>query len=345
MKQRIIKENTILLIPTCLLNNNLLKNSKTKLCLTDPHSIFGFILQFKNYFDIYFLLIGMRMMIKFRVIKLNYKLIFAFLISILLFISICIYYNVKANNEPSIKIPIIMYHSILKSKSGDYIIHPDVLEKDLIYIKENGYEAITMADLIDYVYENKPLPNKSIIITFDDGHYNNLTYVVPLLEKYNMKAVISIVGKYTDTYSESDETNPNYSYLRWKDINELINSGIIEFQNHTYDLHTLASRKGSMKKYCETKEHYSNVLSNDILKLQDAFKSNTNYVPNTFTYPFGAISKDSFGIIKDLGFKASLSCEKGVNYITKDTECLYLLKRNNRPSNISTEQFFKELLK
>lgn len=283
-------------------------------------------------------------MINFTVFKINYKLIATFLVFILLLSSFCIYSNVKANMEPSIKVPIIMYHSILKSKSGAYIVHPNVLERDLLYIKEHGYETITMSSLIDYVYEDKPLPDKPIIITFDDGHYNNLTYAVPLLEKYNMKAVISIVGKYTDTFSKTDEANPNYGYLRWKDINELMKSNTIEFQNHTYDLHTLGTRKGCSKKYNETKEHYENVLSNDILKLQEEFKFNTNYTPNTFTYPFGAISKDSLNIIKTLGFKASLSCENGVNHITKDKNCLYNLKRNNRPSNLSTEQFFAKLL-
>lgn len=286
-------------------------------------------------------------MTNFFVFKLNYKLIAIFLVIILSFSCIHIYTNVQADSasdESYTKVPIIMYHSILKSKSGDYIVHPDILEKDLAYIKEKGYTTITMTDLINYVYDNAPLPEKPIIITFDDGHYNNLGYAVPLLKKYDMKAVISVVGKYTDNFSETDEANLNYGYLRWKDINELIDSSTIEFQNHTYDLHEIGSRKGAMKKYNESKEHYKDVLSKDILKLQDEFKENTNYIPNTFTYPFGAISKNSLEIIKELGFKASLSCEKGVNHITKDKDCLYCLKRNNRPSNIPTEQFFKKLL-
>lgn len=286
-------------------------------------------------------------MVQFIVIKLKYKLIAILLVLILSFSCTFIYTNVRADSsseEYYIKVPIIMYHSILKSQSGDYIIHPSILEKDLNYIKEKGYSTITMTDLINYVYNNIAIPEKSIIITFDDGHYNNLGYAVPLLEKYDMKAVISIVGNYTDTFSKTDEANMNYGYLRWKDINELIKSGTVEFQNHTYNLHSIGARKGAMKKHNETKEHYQTFLSDDIQKLQEEFKNNTNYIPNTFTYPFGAISKESIDIIKQLGFKASLSCAKGINEITKDPNCLYMLKRNNRPSYISTEQFFKNLL-
>lgn len=252
----------------------------------------------------------------------------------------------KAQAETSVAVPIVMYHSLLKSKSGNYIVHPETFENDLKYIQSKGYITITMTDLIDYVYNDGELPEKPIIITFDDGYYNNLSYAVPLLHKYDMKAVISVVGKYTDTFSKADAANANYGHLRWKDINELITDGCIEFQNHTYNLHSIKNgRKGCRKLYSESLESYTNLLTNDISQLQNEFQENCNgYTPNTFTYPYGAISKDSVPIIKSLGFKASLSCTSGINYITKDPECLYLLKRNNRISGISTEKFFSKLL-
>lgn len=272
-------------------------------------------------------------MIHFKVFKLNYKLISFLIITILLLSCVLItnFVTANTNENNSIKVPIIMYHSILKSKTGTYIVHPNTFENDLKYIKDNGYTTINMTDLINYVYNNEPLPEKPIIITFDDGNYNNLGYALPLLQKYNMKGVISIVGKYTDTYTESDEANLNYGYLRWKDINELINEGTIEFQNHTYNLHSnINGRNGCMKKRYESKADYEKMLTSDLTKLQEEFQLHTNYTPNTFTYPFGAISTDSTQIIKNMGFKASLSCTSGINYITKDPECLFLLKRFNR---------------
>lgn len=234
-----------------------------------------------------------------------------------------------------IKLPIIMYHSILKdtSRSGKYIITPTEFENDLQYLQKNGYTTIFLSELIAYVYEDKPLPKKPIILTFDDGHYNNLGYAVPLLKKYNMKAVISIVGNYTENYSKTDEANLNYSYLRWKDIVSLMSTGIIEFQNHTYDMHSnTKGRNGCSKKFGESVSTYQQKLANDIQKLQNEFYQNTNYTPNTFTYPFGAVSKASLDVIQSLGFQASLSCSSGINKITKDPNCLYLLKRNNRPA-------------
>ena len=75
-----------------------------------------------------------------------------------------------------------------------------------------------------------------------------------------MKAVISIVGSYTDKFSETDEANLNYSYLRWKDINELISSGRVEFQNHTYNLHdNTHGRIGAKKKKGESDDEYKKI--------------------------------------------------------------------------------------
>ena len=277
-----------------------------------------------------------------KVIKLSHILILLFLLIILLGMLISF---ATANSEEYIEVPIIMYHSVLKdiSRSNKYTVTPAVLEEDLKYISTNGYNTITISDLISYVYENKELPEKPIIITFDDGHYNNYGYVYPLLEKYDMKAVISIVGSYTDKFSETDEANLNYSYLRWKDINELISSGRVEFQNHTYNLHdNTHGRIGAKKKKGESDDEYKKILEEDINKLQNEFKENTGFVPTCFTYPFGGISNSSIEIIKELGFKASLSCEEGINKITKNPNSLYLLKRYNRPSFMSTYTFFQK---
>lgn len=279
---------------------------------------------------------------KIKVFKLAHILLFLF---VLTFIFVLLFSFVFANSEEYIKVSIIMYHSILKdpARSNKYTITPAVLEEDLKYIKANGYETITISDLISYVYADKPLPPKPIILTFDDGHYNNYGYLYPLLEKYDMKAVISIVGSYTDKFSETNEANLNYSYLRWKDINELISSGRIEFQNHTYNLHdNTHGRIGAKKKNGESDDEYKKILEEDINKLQNEFKENTGYVPTCFTYPFGGISNSSLDIIKELGFKASLSCEEGINKITKNPNSLYLLKRYNRPSYVSTYNIFKK---
>ena len=240
-----------------------------------------------------------------------------------------------------------MYHSILKNNpdTSKYIVNPALLEKDLAYLKENGFTAITVKDLTDYVYNHKPLPEKPIMLTFDDGHYNNYHYAYPLMKKYNMKMVISVVGEYTEQFSKADSSNPNYSYLTWQQLEELHKSGYAEIQNHTYSMHTISStRTGCMKSKGETIEDYQKLLYDDLSLLQNTLKNKTGIAPTAFTYPFGKISKYSYDIIKNLGFKASFSCEEGVSEISKDPQSLYLLKRFIRPPHTEPTEYFDRIL-
>lgn len=252
------------------------------------------------------------------------------------------------DEKGEIKLPIIMYHSILKnnSPSPKYIVTPTQLENDLIYLKENGFVTITVDDLINYVYNKKPLPEKPIMLTFDDGYYNNYYYAYPLMKKYNMKMVISVVGKFTDTFSSSDDSNPNYSHLTWEQIGEMQKSGYVEIQNHTYNMHSIsAARNGCKRKKDESSDEYKKALTEDLTELQKALKEKIGTEPTAFTYPYGSVSEDSYEIIRDIGFLASFSCAEGINKITTDKDSLYMLKRFIRPSGESSERYFKRISK
>lgn len=275
------------------------------------------------------------------------QLIICFFVFLMLFTGIFTYATVRANHEEKeISVPILMYHSILKdpNRSGKYVVTPTTLENDMIYLKNHGYETVFVKDLISYVYEDKPLPEKPVILTFDDGHYNNMVYLLPLLEKYQMKAVISVVGSYTEQFSEADSHNPNYSYLTWEDIKTLEESERIEIANHTYHFHEKNIRKGCNILEGEGVEEYQNYLKTDLLKLQVALKEKSDIQPSvTFTYPFGYICPESQKTVEEFGFFASLSCYERVNRISKNKGCLYSLGRFNRPEGISTEDFMKKI--
>ena len=238
------------------------------------------------------------------------------------------------------EVPIIMYHNIRETNETDskYTVSKTDFENDLKFLRDNGYTTVVMQDLINFVQYKSNLPKKPVVLTFDDGYFNNCAYAFPLLQKYNSKAVISIIGYYTDQFTQSPDENPKYSHLTWTDIKEMMKSGNIEFQNHSYNLHTTdKGRNGSKKKRSESLEEYRQLLTSDIQKLQDEFFQNTGYTPTTFTYPFGSVSEASFDIIKELGFKATLSCENKTNILTHNPECLYMLNRFIRTPSVSVK--------
>ena len=144
---------------------------------------------------------------------------------------------IQVLTEPYLDLPIIMYHNVSKNPNllGKYTISQEELEKDIIYLKEQGYTTIVVEDLIAFEFNGISLPEKPIMLTFDDGYSNISKYVLPLLEKYDCKAVVSVIGKYVEKSSESNYPDP---YLNWTQINELIAS--VYFQIHTifYSIHS-----------------------------------------------------------------------------------------------------------
>lgn len=136
------------------------------------------------------------------------------------------------------KVPVLIYHSISK-KSTDYtIVSEKEFIKQLNAIKFAGYNTVTIEDLINYVEKGTELPKNPICITFDDGYLDNYEIAFPILKRYNMKATIFIVGSSVGcngTYKDTEyKSMPHFTY---EQAQEMIDSGLISIQSHTYDMH------------------------------------------------------------------------------------------------------------
>jgi peptidoglycan/xylan/chitin deacetylase (PgdA/CDA1 family) len=258
-----------------------------------------------------------------------------------------IYATSSTQVQENIFVPIMMYHQVKNSGLGKDVISPTEFESDLKFLSENNFNTITMTELIAYVYDGKELPENPIILTFDDGYLTTYKYVFPLLKKYNMKIVLSIIGKSTDDFSRVKDENINYSHLTWDQILEMVDSGLVEIQNHSYDLHSNCNgRYGCCQKKNECFEDYEEFLEEDIMKLQSKIQSVINKSPSTFTYPFGKYNNDTEAIVKKLGFKATLSVTYGINVVKRgDSDSLYELKRICRSHNQGISKLIKEGMK
>lgn len=254
--------------------------------------------------------------------------------------------QVSNNTTPGPLVPIIMYHHVKSSQPGKDSITLSEFESDLKYLQKNNYNTITMEDLIAYVYNDKELPENPIILSFDDGLLSTYLNVYPLLQKYNMKIVLSILGLSSDKFSKTVDININYSHATWDQLNEMQASGLVEIQNHTYDMHsTTNGRYGISQKKNESFEAYKTYLTEDITLFNETVNLTLKTIPNTFTYPYGKYNNNSETILKELGFKATLTCNFGINVISKDKECLYEMKRICRAHNQSIEKVLTEGMK
>lgn len=242
--------------------------------------------------------------------------------------------NVDARDIP---LPIVMYHGISEDPAacGDYVISPSQFEADLRYLQQAGYTTVTVADLIAYVDEGAPLPERAVMLTFDDGYYNNFLYAYPLLKRYGMRAVISPIARWSEFYSDNadQQDRPAYSHITWEQMRQMTADGTVEIQCHSYDMHYNdgAHRKGASRKNGESGDQYRAALQQDVTRALELMRAEAGVTPTAFAYPFGAISKQTDEVLREMGFRATLGCESRMNYITRDADCLYRLGRFLRP--------------
>ena len=237
----------------------------------------------------------------------------------------------------------IMYHQVLKdeSRSGKYVVTPDELEADLAYLAENNFVSVLPSDIVNVVDNNGVLPEKSVMITFDDGYETGLYYVLPLLEKYNMKAVINIVGSYTDKYSEIDceGEHLSYAYLTWDEVQRLSDSGRVEIGNHTYSMHSDENgKKGCSRLPGESDEEYHSIFLQDISALSEKIRSVTGRKPVSFAYPYGIISEGSKEIAAENGVRVFMTCCELPSII--DDADRIVINRYNRESGRPVSEIY-----
>ena len=128
-------------------------------------------------------------------------------------------------------IPILAYHSIAYVKGNSIHLPVDKFNEQMKYLKDNGYHTITLADLYKYRMRQVIIPEKSVILTFDDGYKNNYTAMFPVLKKYNFKATIFVITSHIDKYDH---------FLSSNQILEMDKYGI-DIESHTVNHDNLKS--------------------------------------------------------------------------------------------------------
>lgn len=250
-----------------------------------------------------------------------------------------------AESTTGIDLPVIMYHHINKNPKylNNYTVSPDEFRRDLEYLKDNGYQTVSASQLIGFTQGKEQLPEKPIMLTFDDGFESFLVYALPLLEEYGMTAIIALVGEYTDNASASDDHNVNYSYLTWQQLEEVSNSPYAEIAVHTYGMHSLGGRSGCKIKKGEDIHHFKTEFNNDLEKIETELCDNLGLKSHIFAYPFGMYCKEAKEVLIERQYQVVFTCEERVNRLSGDPTELLSLGRFNRPSGISSAEFFKRV--
>ena len=223
----------------------------------------------------------------------------------------------------SVKLPVLMYHNIIEGADGGMNMTPELFEAHMSRLHEEGYNSVTLEELENYVVKGTELPEKPVLITFDDGYIGNYTYGYPILEKYGFNAVIYSIGAYVgaDTYKDTGEKI--YDHIDENEMLEMYSSGIMSIQSHTFDMHQAVRFEGEGCRSTmamldgEKEEDYIKAVHEDLSKSREMLEKATGGRIFSLSFPEGYYNDIVLVSAEDEGFTVSVSTEWGNAEIIK----------------------------
>lgn len=241
-------------------------------------------------------------------------------------------------------LPVLMYHHIDQDVSSDMTVSPARFEEQIAALTQDGWHSVTIAQLIDYVNHGTPLPPKPVLITFDDGYASNLELAAPILERYGQHGIIFVIG-INAGQTHYPHTGQPLTPARFalEDAAPYLESGVLELQSHTFDLHQRASygisgREGVLPLPQEAEDAYRQILFRDTKKQQALFHTHLGTTITALAYPFGFSCSQSEQIFTTLGIRATFTTTPGSNTVYKNKpETLHLLSRYTMTNRMAAE--------
>lgn len=186
-------------------------------------------------------------------------------------------------------IPVLYYHSVKESADNEVTIKPETLRAELKYIQDQGYITLTIRQLKDYILNNSPIPEKGILITFDDGYMDNYYSAFPILKEFNMTATIFCI---------TSELDGSY-YLSKEAIKEMSDYGIdIESHTATHPHLNELNYDKQLKELVESKKTLEEITGKEI---------------NSIAYPFGDFNDNSVKAAKEAGYTLGFTTKLGLS--------------------------------
>lgn len=191
------------------------------------------------------------------------------------------------------QVPVLMYHRIGNEENSVWWVHVSDFENQLKFLKEQGYASILPCDLLAHFRWGKPLPEKPVVFTFDDGYLNSMQNAEPLLKKYGFRGIVYLVTeKVADSPSERKlmEGTPA---LTWPEVREMQKRGTLTFGGHS---RTHPNMLKVPDPYWEIRGCYTDI------------KRKGGFTPDSYCYPNGQFNPEMEASVKRAGFSTALTC-------------------------------------
>ncbi len=205
------------------------------------------------------------------------------------------------------RVPVMMYHDILPEKKVFFDVTPDEFEAHLQLIQKKGLTPISMDQLVTHLRTGLPLPEKPIVLTFDDGYAGHYSYVYPLLKKYGYPALFAI-------YTAKVGKHMGRSSLTWEQLREMAKDPLITISSHSVNHKPMAGMSADQLRI-ETQE------SKRILE------SELGIPIRYFTYPEGRYDAQAIDAVEQAGYNAALTMDDNDERLAGQSESLMAIGR------------------
>lgn len=223
------------------------------------------------------------------------------------------------------QVPVFMYHNISPSGDPTTNISAGRLEEHLSALTQAGYTAVTLDQLEGYVRRGEPLPEKPVVLTFDDGYLSNYELAYPLLKAYHTPAVIFAVGAnmgQTEHYKDTQfPITPRFSLNQAAEMEE---SGLVSVQSHTYDMHQWPgfeagrARENILRWEDEGELDYRAALTQDCQTLRALLEGEGGLERvHALAFPSGQWDRLAQTVLLENGFDITFTTQPGMNTLVK----------------------------
>jgi peptidoglycan/xylan/chitin deacetylase (PgdA/CDA1 family) len=167
----------------------------------------------------------------------------------------------------------------------------------LTYHKTNGYRVVSLADFIEFTHLGRQLPQKAVVLTFDDGYRSFKDFAYPVLKDLGFTATLFI---YTDW------VGAGRGALSWNDLRELSAAGF-DVQAHTKSHADLRRAHG------ETEAQYTRRMQAELEQPQELFNKNLGRRSQILAYPYGRWEEGLLPKVQQYGYVAAFSVRRQGN--------------------------------
>ena len=248
-------------------------------------------------------------------------------------------------------VSVLCYHEVDNNgpRKDVWSVSAQNLEQHILYLKAEGYYFADLGEYIAYCKGEVSLPEKTVMLTFDDGYASFYNKAYPLLKKHRVPAMLAMVTSWMDGKRPADVR----ALVSWEQLQEMEASGLVTVVSHTDSLHTqrVVTPQGSVGSIIqnrlfvqgayETDAAYTSRLRNDLRYVQQKFKDKLGHKARAIVWPYGRYSGKAVAIAKEEGFESSFLLDGGIN--TGAANDLYFAKRMIIYNNPSVQEL-KQML-